>query len=83
MLSFGVLIVENIAGRLRQHNYLYVSSIIENKALMSAMLLDDLKSRIDGWSRAKTVWLWTDCGPHFRAYNLMAHLAGSWFGSLH
>ena len=78
MSVFGAIVVTRSSGRMHQQNILYISSIIENSALMTSVLLDDLKSKIPGFGTAQKVTIWSDVGPHFRCYDVLAHLTGAW-----
>ena len=79
---FGVVVVQNINGQRRQRNIFYLSSIIENTALMTAMLLDDLRGRLEGLASSNAITCWFDVGPHFRSYDLVAHLSKTWFSAM-
>lgn len=52
---------------------------------MTCTVLDDLRSRFPGcpgFDNAQLVTIWMDVGPHFRSYQFLAHMAGSWFPAL-
>eukprot|EP00435_Cladocopium_sp_Y103_P020817 s456_g5.t1 len=79
---FGILIAWNENGIIKQKNVLYISSIIENSALMTSVLLDHVRNSIDDFNTASCVTCWADCGPHFRCYQVLGHLAKNWFPSM-
>ena len=81
MSVFGVAVLQNVKGKIVQQNIIYISSIIENTGLMTCMLLDDVKAKIPGFSEKK-VTLWSDVGPHFRSYDVLAHLSKAWYPSM-
>ena len=57
---------------------LLISEILDHDAQIANMLLNrvlDLVRRHPAvnWSTVRTAWLVSDCGPHFRSYESMAH----------
>jgi hypothetical protein len=77
----GTIVLQNRNGRIEQKNLLYFEHIVES-SLMTCTVLDDLRSRFPGFDNAQLVTIWMDVGPHFRSYQFLAHMAGSWFPAL-
>ena len=63
-------------------HYVFISPIIEHTALFSDVMLDIVKERLLGKPGIKKVTFWSDCGPHFRAYEHLAYIQKSWWPTL-
>ena len=47
--------------------FVYVTDIIEHSALFTAVILNEIRGEL-AFRGVDRVHFWSDCGPHFRAY---------------
>ena len=61
-------------GVMLRYELIFISEIIENTALMSCVLFNKIIDLFPAIKSCQRVTLWSDVGPHFRAYMVLAHL---------
>ena len=78
---FGALIIQNHGGEKGvTHKHLaMVSDVIDTDAKCAAMFLEHAKAWIEDIGGVKHISMWSDCGPHFRAYEHMGYCFKSWY----
>ena len=69
VLGFYVRFWED--GKLRSLYLNYVSQILDHTALHAALALKDVVAKLPS-AEAADLHVWSDCGPHFRAYAFVA-----------
>ena len=71
---FGCYLSINLTGIIQRYKVIFISEIIENTGLMSCMLFNKIIELFPAIKSCQRVTLWSDVGPHFRAYSVLAHL---------
>ena len=59
-----------------------VSNALDHTALMSGEMLNHVKPYIEGLQKLKSIYVWIDCGPHFRCYEHLGYWQQEWFAKL-
>ena len=58
--------------RLHKAYFHYLSQILDHTALHASEALKDVLERIPNLQQRTAIQIWTDCGPHYRAYAFVA-----------
>ena len=78
-LTYGAsVLAPSTAGGHIELYILLISEILDHDAQIANMLLNKVlgllrEHELVAWSRIDTIWLVSDCGPHFRSYESAAH----------
>ena len=58
--------------------FVFISDIIDHTCLACCEQMNLLKKELGPLSKFKNVFLWYDCGPHYRTVDLLAYLHEEW-----
>ena len=78
----GIFLLQNVGGELRKTHLVQVSPIIEHSALASSQLLDRIKNHVPDWQKLTYIYVYSDCGPHYRCQEMLAYWIGEWFAKV-
>ena len=81
----GVLIIQNHGnGRgITIKNVAMVSDIIDSDTKAAAMFLVHSRQWVENIDSVKHISMWSDCGPHFRAFDHIGYCFKSWYVPFH
>jgi hypothetical protein len=60
-------------GKMKERYFYFVSSVLEHSCLFAIMCFQRVLQELHA-ERFKFMCVWTDCGPHFRAYEFAAYV---------
>lgn len=77
LTCWGCIVFRKKGGDTYTKNIVVLSSIIEHSCLVSNLLYEEVSKHIDDFQEVSEILVWSDCGPHYKAYD---HVAG-WIGN--
>ena len=70
--TLGIYVRYDSQGKEFRRYFHYLSQILDHTALHAATALQDIWKRLGLGAEYKDLHIWTDCGPHYRAYAFLA-----------
>jgi len=76
---FGACVYQNVGGCVRVKKCLFATEILDHDVSMSTLMVDEvLQHHVVNLPIVKRISFWSDCGPHFRAYQFLGHVEEVW-----
>ncbi len=65
---FGACVWRKQGGMMKRTNVIIVSDILDHTSIFAKVLLKEVTKQLGSLAGLSKVWLFSDCGSHFRAY---------------